>query len=59
MDGASKLEEIKASQCDGSAASKWRVLTDEAGEREAQRLNHALGGQLLYNWSSSQEQWKL
>lgn len=56
VDGASKFEETKASQCEEEAASNCRVLTDEAGEREVQRLNHTLGGQLHYScWSSSQE----
>ena len=29
VDGADKVEEMKVGQCDWSAASKWRVLTDE------------------------------
>lgn len=43
MDGTSKLEKMKVGQCDWSAAIKWRVLTEENGERERQQLNHALG----------------
>lgn len=33
---------MKVGQCDCSAAIKWRVLTEENGERERQKLDHAL-----------------
>lgn len=42
VDGADKVEEVKVSQCDWSAASKWRVLLDEAAERGA-GTSHTLG----------------
>ena len=40
--GWSKVEEEKVGQCDWNVASKWKVLTDKAGDRVT-GASHTLG----------------